>query len=233
MLTCSEKTYCLYRHLKPNGEVFYIGIGNNLKRPYNKINRSKLWNRIVNKYGYEIQVLKINLTKEDACELEKILISYYGRIDLKTGTLANMTDGGDGTTNKSIETRKKISESQKGELNHRWGIRGELNPQYGVPRKPEAVEKMKGERPHLRGENNPNFGRKASDETRRKISENANKPCGCEHKESKEVINLQTGIVNCSSREAADTYGFNRSTLKAMLNGSNLNKTDLRYVENL
>ena len=71
MLTCSEKTYCLYRHLKPNGEVFYIGIGNNLKRPYNKINRSKLWNRIVNKYGYEIQVLKINLTKEDACELEK------------------------------------------------------------------------------------------------------------------------------------------------------------------
>lgn len=49
-----NSNYCLYRHLKPNGETFYIGISGNLKRPYEKLTRSHLWKKIVNKYGYEI-----------------------------------------------------------------------------------------------------------------------------------------------------------------------------------
>lgn len=104
----------LYRHLKPNGEVFYIGIGKKY-RPKSK-KRSVWWKKIVDKYGYEVQVLKKDLSWEEACELEKILISYYGRLDKKTGSLVNMTDGGDGTIgfNPSEETRKKISEAGKG-----------------------------------------------------------------------------------------------------------------------
>jgi hypothetical protein len=104
----------LYRHLKPNGEVFYIGIGKK-DRPKSK-KRSKWWKKIVNKYGYEIQILKKDLTWEEACELEKILISYYGRLDIGTGTLVNMTNGGNGTLGfkPTKETRKKISESGKG-----------------------------------------------------------------------------------------------------------------------
>jgi hypothetical protein len=227
-----KDSYCLYRHLKPCGEVFYIGIGKDLRRPYSK-NRTAHWKRTVAKYGYEVQILKKNLSKEDAAELEIILIAYYGRMDLGLGRLVNMTDGGDGTLNKSPETRKKISDGQKGELNHRWGLIGVLNPQYKIPRKQEDIEKMRGARPHLRGENSPNFGIKRSSETRKRISENANKPCNCDHYLSKEVIHIYTGIVHCSSAEAADTYGFKRSTLKSMLNGSNPNWTDLRYVESL
>lgn len=116
-----KNSHCLYRHLKPCGEVFYIGIGRDFKRTYNKYNRTKFWNKVVSKYGYEVQILKSDLTKEEACELEKMLISWYGRLDLGTGTLVNMTDGGDGTLNKSEETRNKISESQKGEKNHMYG----------------------------------------------------------------------------------------------------------------
>ena len=89
-----DKKYCIYRHLKPNGEVFYIGIG--LKnRPCCKHNRNKYWKNIVSKYGYEVQILKTNLTQEEACELEIMLISWYGRRDLNTGTLCNLTDGGE------------------------------------------------------------------------------------------------------------------------------------------
>jgi hypothetical protein len=36
-------------------------------------------------------------------------VSYYGRIDLGTGCLANLTDGGDGMSGFSEETRRKMS----------------------------------------------------------------------------------------------------------------------------
>ena len=45
-----------------------------------------------------------------------------------------MTDGGDGTSGKFEEVRKKISEEKLGDKNHRWGLKGELNPQYKAPR---------------------------------------------------------------------------------------------------
>lgn len=86
---------CIYRHLKPCGEVFYIGIGK-IRRSKEKTYRNKHWCNIVNKHGYETEILKSDLTWDDACELEKILISWYGRKDLKTGILCNLTDGGEG-----------------------------------------------------------------------------------------------------------------------------------------
>lgn len=92
----NDNNYCIYRHIKPCGETFYIGIGNK-RRPYKKSDRNKYWHNVVNKYGYEIQVLKSDLSWEDAKELEIVLISYYGRKDLKTGCLVNMTEGGNGT----------------------------------------------------------------------------------------------------------------------------------------
>lgn len=103
----------LYRHLKINGEVFYIGIGKNIKRAHSKVNRNKYWQNITNKYDYEVQVLKSDLTWEDACELEIILISYYGRKDLKTGTLCNMTDGGEGTLGRKTSIESNIKRSLK------------------------------------------------------------------------------------------------------------------------
>jgi hypothetical protein len=109
----------LYRHLKTNGEVFYIGIGRTEKRAYSKQGRNNYWNKVMNKYGYEIQILKSNLSWEEACELEKILISWYGRKDLGNGCLVNMTDGGDGVSNNvcSIKTRNKIREALKNNTN--------------------------------------------------------------------------------------------------------------------
>lgn len=45
----------VYRHLKPCGEVFYIGIGS-VRRAYDIHSRNKHWNHTVNKYGYEVQM---------------------------------------------------------------------------------------------------------------------------------------------------------------------------------
>ena len=110
-----EKKYVIYRHLKPNGEVFYIGIGSE-KRAYQKNPRSDFWKRVVSIHGYEVQILKSDLTWEDACELEILLISWYGRRNLNTGTLVNMTEGGDGSVgySPSEESRRRKSEKMKG-----------------------------------------------------------------------------------------------------------------------
>jgi len=111
---------CIYMHLKPCGEVFYIGIGNK-NRPKRNTYRNKLWHNVVNKHGYEIQILKSNLSWKDACELESILIDFYGRRDLNKGTLVNMTSGGDGGYGVIVskETRHKMSLQKKGKLGNR------------------------------------------------------------------------------------------------------------------
>lgn len=86
----------VYRHLKPNGEVFYIGIGVNKKRAYSKHGRNRFWHNVVKKYGYEVQILTNGIDYEFAKEIEMLLIASYGRRDLNKGTLVNLTDGAEG-----------------------------------------------------------------------------------------------------------------------------------------
>jgi hypothetical protein len=90
----------VYRHTKlGTSEVFYIGIGNQPKysRAYTKNGRNKWWTKVVEKYGFEVEILSHNITWDAACQLECILIDYYKRADCCGGTLVNLTDGGEGT----------------------------------------------------------------------------------------------------------------------------------------
>jgi hypothetical protein len=108
----------VYRHIRlDKNEPFYIGIGSSeyYNRAYRNKNRTDLWKRISVKGGYEVEILLDNLTWDEACEKEKEFISLYGRIDLKTGCLANMTDGGDGAINAIIskEHREKVAEANR------------------------------------------------------------------------------------------------------------------------
>jgi hypothetical protein len=89
----------VYRHIRlDKNEPFYIGIGEKEKRAYSIYDRSALWKKIVKKSNYEVEILFYDLTWEKACEKEKEFIKLYGRIDLKNGCLANLTDGGEGAT---------------------------------------------------------------------------------------------------------------------------------------
>jgi hypothetical protein len=120
----------VYRHIRiDKNEPFYIGIGNknNHARAYENhcSKRNKIWNDIVLKSSYEVEILFDGLTKSQAAEKESEFIYLYGRIDLKTGSLCNMTDGGDGIWNciRSNETRQKLREQKLGDKNHRFGIK--------------------------------------------------------------------------------------------------------------
>lgn len=101
----------IHRRLDTN-DIFYVGIGSK-QRPYKKSNRTEYWKRIVNKSGVSVEIIQECDTWEDACELEELLISEYGRKDLGTGCLINMTDGGDGQVNfmHSEKSKKLISKN--------------------------------------------------------------------------------------------------------------------------
>ena len=109
------KNYCVYIHRKPGGgDVFYVGIGTP-KRPYDFKRRNKFWKYVVNKHGYEIEVLHRGLSWESARDIEIQLIEEYGRRDLGKGTLVNLTDGGEGSHGviQSTYTKEKRSNSLK------------------------------------------------------------------------------------------------------------------------
>jgi hypothetical protein len=112
-----ENIFCVYAHKKPNGVIFYIGIGNK-ERPYYKFRKNKHWMSIIKKYpDYIVEILHENLDWKTACEFEVKLISEYKR---KTdgGTLCNITLGGDGAyglkhTNETKEKLKILSTGNK------------------------------------------------------------------------------------------------------------------------
>lgn len=112
--TAVKNNKVLYIHRKlVNNEIFYIGIGNS-KRPYRTHGRNNHWNHIVKKYGYIINVLVKNLSKDDAVELEMFVIELIG-----VSNISNMTIGGEGLSGMvfSKESRIKMSKSHKGKTN--------------------------------------------------------------------------------------------------------------------
>jgi hypothetical protein len=54
-----------------------------------------------------IQIIQDNLNENEAFNLECKLIAQYGRKDLGTGILRNMTDGGEGVSGR-IDTQETI-----------------------------------------------------------------------------------------------------------------------------
>lgn len=134
------------------GTPWYIGKGKN--------------NRAWDKHHFQIPdkkfiiILESNLTESEAFFLEKKLILDFGRKDLGTGILRNMTVGGDGITGlkHSDQTKDKISKantgksrSQETKLKISQSKIGEKNPQFG-------------KLPH-------NYSKSLSKETRDKISQ--------------------------------------------------------------
>jgi hypothetical protein len=109
---------CLYIHTRKNdGGIFYIGIGDE-KRPYSKANRNQYWNNVVNKYDYNVTILKTNMSWEKACDLEIKMIAFYGRIipykeNLNYGCLVNMSDGGEGNKGAVWSEESRLNHSGK------------------------------------------------------------------------------------------------------------------------
>jgi hypothetical protein len=120
----------VYRHIRlDKNEPFYIGVGNDtkFKRAKEKCGRTLMWNRIVSKHGYKIDIIMSDIDRCVALEKEIEFIKLYGRRDLGLGTLINMTDGGeDGNLNHVVskETREKHRILSTGRIPWNKGLSG-------------------------------------------------------------------------------------------------------------
>lgn len=118
--------------MKPNNrDIFYVGIGNDIRRAYRNEGRNDHWTKVYNKYGKVVDIIAQDISIDAAKEMEKHLIA-----SLKD-SLCNKTLGGEGffggthseeTKEKlrkanagkklSAETKQKISEKSKGHPNY-------------------------------------------------------------------------------------------------------------------
>jgi hypothetical protein len=197
----------VYRHIRlDKNEPFYIGIGSDERhyRTTAKSHRNKIWKGIVSRSEYRVEILLDDISFDEAKEKEKEFIALYGRINLNTGTLCNLTDGGDGTLGQcfSDEHREKISKANKGRKlteEHKKKLR-ESGRDWSLTQEQKDIisKKLKGRK-------------KKYNET----------PRGLSHGTAKIVLDTETGVFYTSVLELSKVIGLNLCTLRYNLKNKN------------
>jgi hypothetical protein len=158
--------------------------------------------------------LKQNLTEEESFKHEKYMISIFGRKDLGTGILHNKTDGGDGKSGWIMPdtVKRKISLSNTGKVG--WQ-KGKISHNFGKPASEETKRKC----------SESNKGRKLSEETKIKISlSKRGKPLSenCLNSIKIPIIGININseeIYFCSASEASRILNICRSHISACCRG--------------
>lgn len=119
------KKYYVYQHIREDkNEIFYIGIGTKSKqdlkyniysRAYAKHIDNNIWLKIVAKTKWKFEILFESDNRQEVEKMEMDLIAKYGRKSDNSGTLANLTLGGESNLGykHTEEAKKKISEKAK------------------------------------------------------------------------------------------------------------------------
>ena len=163
----NNNKFCVYMHCrKDNNDVFYVGKGT-LKRANSKI-RNKYHNRIAEKYGMYVKIIKQDLNETEAYQLENKIIEdlvYNKGYSIAISGLYEPTNphqltnhslGGDGGNYGNVHT-------EEWKKQHSIDMSGKNNPMYGIniwanysEEKREEVKKKISKR--FSGENNPMYG---------------------------------------------------------------------------
>lgn len=102
----------VYIWKKPDGTPFYVGFTKTMRRtnPRNTGGRNWLTRSVLEEVGAHSVIVELRQVTsiERGKELEKALISEYGRIQTGEGPLTNLRQGGEGTSSPTEEHRAKL-----------------------------------------------------------------------------------------------------------------------------
>ena len=218
----------IYYRLDTN-EPFYVGMGHD-RRWRMLTQRNNHFEKIVNKYPITVEIIKDNLTEEQAygieCWIINELVFEYGysinipknRSSEKGCHLVNCTWGGEGCSGinswenmveeKKEERKRKISEAHKGKQVSEETRKKLSKASKG--RNPWANMKDEKREEYRKKISNSSKGRKHSESSKRKISEkNKGKNSGM----ARGVICLTTNKIFYSIREAGKHYKCNENNI--------------------
>lgn len=141
--------YYVYAYHRVDGTPYYVGKGKKT-RAYNK------HCNVCVPDAERISICECNLTNIGACAIERRLIRWYGRKDLKSGILINLTDGGDGRHG-FVTTEDTKAKLRAASIGNKHGLGYRHPPEIiasfcGRKHTQKTIEKMKGKKPW-------NFGR--------------------------------------------------------------------------
>lgn len=218
--------YIYYDPRKTPLEPIYVGKGQGKRmivhktRAKNPILKRKIEH--IKEAGLEPVVEKHidDITHDEAMKIEMELIAKFGRIDLETGTLCNLTEGGEGTVGRiaSEETRKLWSEQRKGKKQTEAQYRANCNRAPVSEERRKKVSEFHKGKDFLTKEQREQIrlkaiGRKHSEESRKKMSEQrkgkkqteAQYRANCNRivKNHKKVKCLTNGKIYNSTKEAS------------------------------
>lgn len=200
-------TYTVYKHTSPSGKV-YIGI--------TRMTPQKRWaagykhcphfRAAIQKYGWENikhEILAEGLTKEQAEQMEIELIEKHNATDRRYGY--NADNGGSAPGRVSEETRRKISEAQRGEKHHYYGkhLSAEHRQKLGDAHRGKRYRARSAE--HCKKLSEANTGKHPDAAARAKMSA----------AKKKAVVCVETGIRYASVTEAAAAVGVKASNISA------------------
>lgn len=219
----------IYKITSPSGRV-YIGQTVNYKKRLSYYKRYDCNKQIrlyasLKKYGFDSHFFEFieNCEIDNLNERERYWQDFYN-VCSDRGLNSKLTTTNDRSGILSEFTKLKISESQKGALNHSYG---KVSKFKGCKRDREIVEKIAIS----------NRGRKDTMQARLNKSEAAKKKIvspkareSYSNLHSKLVLDLSSGIFYKNTIEASFAFNIKLSTLHSYLNGYRKNKTTLLRV---
>ena len=232
----------IYKITSPSNKI-YIGQSTNIEYRFQQYKylackSQTILYRSFNKHGVENHKFEIVTLcyEEQLNELERDFQEAYDVVGIK-GMNCRLTTTKDRSGKLSEKTKVKIGLAHKGrkhsqEFKDRIKLRmsGENNPNLGKICSEETREKLRlkhtgktmSEESKIKM-GNAKRGKKLSEEHKLKLSLN--------NGGSKKVINIETGEIFKSIKEAANTINIASCTLNLKLRGHRINNTNMKYYE--
>jgi group I intron endonuclease len=216
----------IYKIINPNGKVYVgqsINIENRLKqhRFFHDGKKTRIYNSI-KKYGWGSHFVEIleECSVEKLNERERFWQEHFDSFN--KGLNAMLTESSAKRREYSKNNFKSVKKvySEEGLKSLKEKLTGMNNPFFGKTHSKEVLEKII----------KANKGKKYSEETKKKMSDNAKKrSVGGGNNYAKKVIDTSTNQIFGSIKEAASHYNMKTSLLYTWLNKPNRNKSNLKF----